>query len=175
MKIIDHIEQKLTQYKEHFDKIEENFNKHNEQFKALMKTDHDIIGKVLKCHLILENYINNYLKHKFKNLKIDNARLTFNQKINLLPDDDLRVEFVRNGIIELNGIRNKFSHRLNANIPIGNYNHMKEVLSVARKGKEYEKEIEIVEDFTTVACTFLIVDPEEIDLLFHEVFKTIQQ
>ena len=54
-------------------------------------------------------------------------------------------------------------------------NHMKEVLSVARKGKEYEKEIEIVEDFTTVACTFLIVDPEEIDLLFHEVFKTIQQ
>jgi hypothetical protein len=59
-----------------------------------MRTDHDTIGKVLKCHLILENYLTNYLAFKFKEVDLNNSRLTFAQKISLLPNSDLRVAFV---------------------------------------------------------------------------------
>lgn len=175
MRIIDKIEEKLEQYKQHFDSIEEHFNRENEQFKVLMQTNHNVIGHILKCHLILENYITNYLAFKFNGIDLDSARLTFVQKINLLPDNDLRVAFLKKGIAELNIVRNKYSHNLKANVPIGNYNGMLEVLNVARKDTVYENPINIIEDFTTVACTFLIVNPPEIHLLFEEVFKSFTQ
>ena len=175
MRIIDLIEEKLTEYKEHFDKIEQHFNKENENFKALMRTDHDTIGKVLKCHLILENYLTSYLAFKFKGVDINNSKLTFAQKISLLPDSDLRVAFVKDGIIELNGIRNKYSHNLNYQVPILHFSRMLEVLKVSRKGIEYDNPINIIEEFTTVACTFLIVNPLEIDLLFQEVFEGLKE
>ncbi len=44
------------------------------------------------------------------------------------------------------------------------------VLMTARSGKHYEIPIEVIEDFTTVACTWLISDPE-IEHLFDEAIR----
>jgi hypothetical protein len=43
-------------------------------------------------------------------------------------------------------------------------------LAVARSSKRYINPIEIIEDFTTVACTWLIVDPE-IEGIFEEALE----
>ena len=41
---------------------------------------------------------------------------------------------------------------------------------VARSGKGYDSPIEAIEDFTTVACTWLIVD-KEVEAIFEEAFR----
>ncbi|MHC0441418.1 hypothetical protein [Flavobacterium sp. 3-210] len=174
MRIIDKVGEVVKEFSKHFDKIEEEFNRHNEYFKSLIYSEHDTIGHILKCHLVVEHYLTNYLQANFKNLDFDSARLSFSQKANLISVRDTRVAFVKPGIIELNRIRNKFAHNLKAELSLNTMNEMLSVLKIARKGKMYDNPLEVVMDFSTVASTFLIVDTDEINLLFQEIFDAIK-
>lgn len=174
MRIIDKVKEVVQQYGEHFDEIEAEFNKQNDYFKSLVNADHDILGLVLKFHLIVEHYLTNYLQNKFSDLDFTNARLSFSQKINLVSQRDTRAAFIKPGIIELNRIRNKFGHNLGAELTLNDQKEMLEVLKVARQGKTYEEPLEVINDFSTVASTFLIVNPEEIDVLWQEIFESLQ-
>lgn len=174
MRILDKVKEVLKEFSEHFDKIEAEFNRQNDSFKSLMNKDHDIIGQVLKYHLIVEHYLNNYLSFKVPEIDISEARLTFAQKANLLPQKDVRAAFVKPGIIELNKIRNKFNHNLDAELSIKELKKMLQALSISREGVEYDDPIKIINDFSTIASTFLIVNPEEIDLLWEEIFEAMQ-
>lgn len=174
MKIIDKVKEVVQQYGEHFDKIEAEFNQQNEYFKSLLNTDHDILGRVLKFHLIVEHYLTNYLQNKFIDLDFSNARLSFSQKIKLISQRDTRAAFVKPGIIELNRIRNKFGHNLRAELTLNDQKEMLKVLKIARKSNSYEEPLDVINDFATVASTFLIVNPEEIDVLFQEIFESLQ-
>ena len=174
MRIIDKVKEVVQQYAKHFDKIEAEFNRQNDYFKSLMDSDHDTIGQVLKYHLIVEHYLTKYLQHKFQDLEISNARLSFSQKIKLVSQRDTRAAFVKPGIIELNKIRNKFGHDLDAELSFNDQSEMLKVLKISRKEKTYEKPLNVINDFATVASTFLIVNPEEIDLLWQEIFETLQ-
>ena len=174
MKIIDKVKEVVQQFGEHFEEIETEFNKQNDYFKSLVDTDHDILGRVLKFHLIVEHYLTNYLQNKFSDLDFMNARLSFSQKINLISQQDTRAAFVKPGIIELNKIRNKFGHNLGAELTLNDQKEMLKVLKVARLGKTYAEPLEVINDFSTVASTFLIVNPEEIDVLWQEIFESLQ-
>lgn len=174
MRIIDKVDEVVKKYSRHFEKIENEFNRQNEYFKSLVNLEHDTIGKVLKYHLVVEHYMTTYLKHHLNNIDLDSAKLTFAQKSNLISIKDTKAAFVKPGIFELNKIRNKFGHNLNAQLSLNDLGEMKNVLRVARSEKIYDNPIEIVEDFSTVACTFLIVNPEEIDLMFLEIFEAIK-
>jgi hypothetical protein len=46
-----------------------------------MARDHDPIGRVLKCHLILENHINRHLESVAPGHKWQDAWLRFAQKV----------------------------------------------------------------------------------------------
>jgi hypothetical protein len=174
MRIIDKVDEVVKEFSKHFDKIENEFNRHNEIFKSLINSEHDTLGKVLKYHLVVENYLTNYLQSNFKNLDFDSARLSFSQKVNLISFRDTRVAFVKPGIIELNKIRNKLAHNLKAEISLNSMGEMLAVLKIARKGKEYKEPLDVIIDFSTVASTFLIVDTEELDLLFQEIFEALK-
>lgn len=174
MKILDKVKEVLEEFNEHFDKIEAEFNRQNDFFKSLISKDHDVIGQVLKYHLIVEHYLNNYLAFKVPEIDISEARLTFAQKAKLLSQKDVRAAFVKPGIIELNTTRNKFSHNLNAELSTKELKQMLQVLSISREGVEYEDPVKVINDFSTVACTFLTVHPEEIDLLWEEIFEAMQ-
>lgn len=75
------------------------------------------IGRILRAHLHVEHYLTVYLQHVNPQLgNLDEARTTFNQKVNLLPAQDPRIDFLRAGIKHLNKIRNRLAHNLEATV-----------------------------------------------------------
>jgi hypothetical protein len=124
----------------------------------------------LKCHLIVENYINRYLESASPAHNWLNARLSFSQKIELLPHANPKVAWVLSGIRELNAIRNRFSHRITAHVTLNDLTECSKVLAIARNETKYSEPVVIIEDFTMVACTWLIID-REIEAVFEEAFK----
>jgi hypothetical protein len=169
MRDIDYIPEVVAELAPQWSRIDQRFNEENEAFKKLLAQDHDLIGRVLKCHLIVENYINRHesvaLSHNW-----EGARLRFAQKIELLPQSNVKVAWILSGIRELNAIRNRFGHRITASVSLDDLAACRSVLAIARSGIQYNDPARIIEDFTTVACTWLIVDPE-IEGIFAEAFK----
>lgn len=170
MRDIDFISEVVKELSAHWPRIEHRFTEENERFKALIAQDHNLIGHVLKCHLILENYINRHLEAVSPKHNWSSANLRFGQKIDLLPEENPKVRWILPGIRELNVVRNRLGHRLDAAVDLSDFKECLEALKVARSGKTYSRPIEVVEDFTTVACTWLIVD-DEIEKIFNEAFK----
>jgi hypothetical protein len=56
MKDIEGIENVVQILKPHWPEIEADFERHNARFLELAATDHDAIGRVLRAHLIVENF-----------------------------------------------------------------------------------------------------------------------
>jgi hypothetical protein len=80
----------------------------------LGKIDFDLMGYVLSCHLLVEHYMDEYLKAFHPELEWEAAKPTFAQREALLGR--LRMEPNCNPvpvIKHLNALRNKFGHRLN--------------------------------------------------------------
>jgi len=173
MRIIDRIEEVVQRHKKEFENIEEEFNKQNKKYKSFLYQDHDFIGKLLKFHLITEYYINEYLQNKYKDVVFNDVDLRYYQKLNLLPANDYRVAFIKPGLKQLNRVRNKFSHNLGATVELGELNEMLNVLGITRKETKYKEPEQVIEEFTTVACTFLIVSPKEINDLFTKLFEEL--
>ena len=169
MRDIDFISEVVAELAPKWPRIEKRFNEENETLKRLLAQDHDLIGHVLKCHLIVENYINRHLEAISPEHDWEAAKLRFAQKVNLLPQTNLKVAWLLPGIKELNAVRNRFGHRISARIELTELPECQSVLRIARSGKDYANPLEVIEDFTTVACTWLIVD-KEIERIFEEAF-----
>ncbi len=57
----------------------------NKKFDDIFEANHELIGRVLKCHLILEKYMNDcFLYYYGTDSKFENANLRFYQKLTLL-------------------------------------------------------------------------------------------
>lgn len=79
---------------------------------------HDDLGLVLKCHLIAEDSLTNYLIAVKGLPNIHKARLTFAQKVELLDETDGLVFKSKGGLKQLNKIRNGFGHNFQATLEI---------------------------------------------------------
>lgn len=169
MRDIDFIPEVVAELAPHMPRVEQRFNEENEAFKKLLAQDHDPIGQILKCHLIIENYINKHLDAESPSHNWRAARLRFAQKLELLPQDNPKVQWVLPGIREINAIRNRYGHDLTAALSLNELSGCRKVLAIARGEKEYVEPLEVINDFTTVTCTWLIVD-REIEQIFKEAF-----
>ena len=174
MRDIEGIEKVVESFKPHWSAIEAHFNKENERFKALMNRDHDVLGQILKCHLIVEHYLDRFLSTKYPGTNIEEARLTFFQKAKLLPDAGSSASFVKPGIVRLNYIRNKFGHSLEACLDPDALGPIDEVLDVARHGATFSNTIERIQAFTTIACTWLILPPPGLEQVFLDAFSQVR-
>lgn len=174
MRDVDGIEEVVATLNPHWEEVESYFNSENEKYKKLLETNHEPIGKILKLHLIIESYLTNFLEEFYKLDDIGNAELTFFQKTQLIPDIGSSATFVKNGIIELNKIRNKFAHKLD--FPVDGFivKEMEKVLAVARAGIVFKDNIEKIEAFTNIATAFLVLSPPHIGSLLIEAFKNIK-
>lgn len=174
MRDIDFVPDVVAELAPQLPEIERRFNAENEQFKKLLAKDHELIGRVLKCHLIIENYVNRHLVEVAPKHDWLKARLNFSQKLSLLPSGNPKVEWILPGIKNINAIRNKFGHDIEARVELQDLNDCIHVLSVARRNKKYVEPSEIIEDFTVVSCTWLIVD-SRIDQIFSEAFSRVKK
>ncbi|MCY0858093.1 hypothetical protein [Cupriavidus sp. D39] len=174
MKDIDGIERVLEELKPHWAAIEDDFNKHNARYLELAKADHDAIGRVLRSHLVIENFLDRYLEGHLGITDLAELRLTFAQKAKLLPAKQASAATVRPGIIQLNRIRNRFGHSLDPSIPQQDVSAMEELLRLARPGVAFPTAVDVIEAFAPVACAFLSVPPPQLQELFARAFMHVQ-
>ena len=172
MQDIEGIEAAAAKLKPHWAAINKHFEHERRIFIGLTSSPHDTLGRVLKCHLIVEHYLNRFLVAHFGIDNFDEVRLTFAQKANLIPDRATAASFVKPGIVRLNQIRNQFSHSLGAEISeADDLSSMRTVLDIFRSGVTFKSPIETIETFTTLACTFMIVAPADIQQAVTESVK----
>lgn len=174
MRDIEGIDEVVRKIRPHLTEIEETFERENARFKVFLTQDHDLIGRVLKCHLIVENYLNLFLASHFKSSNLPDAKLSFFQKVQLLPDQGSAVAFVKPGIAKLNSVRNKFGHTLQPDLQMGELEPMLQVLHIARPSVHFQTPVEVIEAFTTVACTWLIVTPPHLQSAWAEAFASVR-
>jgi hypothetical protein len=75
------------------------------------------IGRILRAHLFVEHFLSEYLQSKNPNLgSLEEARISFGQKITLLAAGRPEIEYLLPGIRRLNIIRNRIAHSLRAEL-----------------------------------------------------------
>lgn len=174
MRDIEGIEKVVDRLKPHMAEIEAHFNVENARFIELMSRPHDVVGRLLKCHLVVEHYLDRFLSEHFGIEDVESAKLGFFNKAMLLPSRASSAAFVKPGILKLNSLRNRVGHNLDTNISLGDLGPINDVLAIARAGVNFAESIKAIEAFTTVACTWLIVPPKEHQQLFLDAFSEVR-
>lgn len=174
MKDIEGIEKAIAALKPYWDEIEADFNRHNERFLKLLAVDHEPIGRILRAHLVIENFLDAFLTNFYQIEDFDDLRLTFAQKAKLLPSSRSSAAFVRPGIIQLNAVRNKFGHKIDHSLEHHNLSAIYEVLRHTRPNVGFSSKIEAIEGFAAVACAFLSVPPLHLQKPFLEAFADVR-
>lgn len=173
MRQIEGIMEAMEVLRPHWDEIEADFQRQNERYLTMATTDSEVVGRVLRAHLIIENFLNSYLVDVFKFENFDDLRLSFSQKAKMLPQSKDGAAWVRPGIIQLNSVRNKYGHQLNHVVEFHQISAIQEVLSVSRPGKEFRTPIDAIEAFVPVACAFLAVPPQQLADVFAKAFSYV--
>lgn len=173
MRDIDGVEEVVRVLTPHWQEIEAHFHAENARYIALFNQDHDVLGRVLKCHLIVEHYLDRFLTNFLRLDDISDVKLSFFQKATLLPNAGSAAAFVKPGILKLNSIRNRFGHTLAPRLRVEELGAINEALATARPNLQGGV-IERVEAFTTVAATFLIIPPPNLQELFMRAFREIR-
>lgn len=171
MKEQEAITQALNTLKPYWDEIDALLAQHNQRYLDLSSTDHDAIGRVLRAHLVIENFIDTFLADYYGIENLSEIKLTFAQKAMLLPTKNSGSVFVRKGIIQLNTVRNKFGHRIDHCPSIQDIRAIIDVLAVTRPGETFESPIQAIEAFTPTACVFLSVTPHHLRKPFEDAFS----
>ena len=175
MQEIEGVKAAAAKLRPHWATINKLFEHENRVFIGLISSPHDTLGRVLKCHLIVEHYLNRFLVAHFGIDNFDEVRLTFAQKANLIPDRATAVSFIKLGIVRLNKIRNQFSHSLGTEISdADDLGSMRTALEIFRSGVTFKSPIETIEAFSTLACTFMIVMPADIQQAITESVKLLK-
>lgn len=173
MRDIEGAEEVVRSLTPHWEAIERHFNQENARYIELLRHDHDALGRVLKCHLILEHYLDRFLAEHLKVEDITDAKLLFFQKCKLLPNHGSAAAFVKPGLLKLNTVRNRFGHTLRPDLEHEDLGPINEVLTVARPNHRGDN-LSRIEAFTTVAVTFLVVPPPNLQQAFLDAFRAVR-
>ena len=126
-------------------------------WKKLNSINYDQIGYLLTCHLIIEHYLDQYIKIKsHKSLSWDQAKLTFNQKISLLSKQEFpsQYDFIPS-IKHLNTLRNRLSHNIDTTLTIKDFLPIIELLKKTKPTQNFTDVSSILEGFTSFVCSWI--------------------
>jgi hypothetical protein len=88
-----------------------------DDFNERWNQNSDMLGRILRSHLVVEHYLTLWIQHQNKNLgSISDAKLSFSNKIALVGKSDLSVIDLVPGLKRLNKIRNRIAHNLSVEI-----------------------------------------------------------
>ena len=157
----------------HWKEIESWFASENTKYLYLVNREHTTFGRLLKCHLITEIYVEKYLCEELSLPTISRARLSYYQKVMLLPEHGAPSAIIKPGLLLLNTVRNRFAHNLDANVSVDELQSMVDVLVLSRHDARQHGAVEIIESFATLACTWLLVPPPPLKELFANAFRNV--
>jgi hypothetical protein len=144
----------------------DNFVKGNINWKRLENVEFETLGRILVCHLLIETHLNKLLELRLPNgLDIDEANLSFNQKLKLMRNDKVFINHdFYNPISIVNKIRNKFSHNIEAVIEpneigiiesmLKKYNEENDKDSAFNIDVSTHTSLAIIETFTSLFCAY---------------------
>lgn len=119
------------------------------------------VGRMLTCHLQVEHYLSHLLRAlSGPDLDIEKADLRFHQKVQLLsgPDSPLVEMRLIDGVRELNKVRNRLAHRLDASVAANDVSAMRTFVqrSFRRRQRVPRQPPRIIEAFTSLAVAQMI-------------------
>ena len=173
MRRIKGIDEAIQILRPHWGQIDEFFENENRKFRKLVRRDHTILGRIIKCHLILETYIDKYLIRVLDLSDLTDVRLSFYQKVMLLPECKAPTAILKPGLLKLNQIRNKFAHDLCSDLSIDDLRPMLYILEVSGRRPDNIDVISSIESFTTLACTWLLRPPSHLEEVFARAFRNL--
>ncbi|OPA87156.1 hypothetical protein BFW88_20750 [Pseudomonas fluorescens] len=126
-------------------------------WQRLDNLNYELIGYFLSCHLIIEHYLDEYLKSQYSKLDWDSSRQSFGQKVSLLASDGYPEKYNSIPAIKhMNNLRNKLSHNIDFKIGSVELLPLSQYLKKAC-GPEYVESTqpkEILEMFTSLVCVW---------------------
>ena len=173
MRNIRGIDKAVDILRPHRQEIDEYFDNENKKFIELLQTDHRNFGRIIKCHLILETYMERFLCKRLNISDISELRLTFYQKVMLLPETGAAITILKTVLLLLNKLRNKIAHDLNLEVSKNELNSMIKILEISGRNTENMDVCDVIDSFTTLACTWLLITPPHLEELFNKAFREV--
>ncbi|MBX3352986.1 MAG: hypothetical protein KF684_08615 [Phycisphaeraceae bacterium] len=130
----------------------------NKRYGDLINADTSGMTVILRSHLIVEHFIDEYLPKAHPGVQDwDAARLTFAQKVAFIDHPRSNLTMVMPGIRALNRARNKIAHTLDAALPPGDLRPMEEFVRVwyGAAGKPIPTGMDAVPHFALTVAGFL--------------------
>jgi hypothetical protein len=127
----------------------------NSKIVTLLNNKTDEIGLILKCHLIIEHYIDEFLVVAYPTItNWVNMRLSFHQKLELINNSHTIMKMAYSSVKCLNSLRNKFSHKLAYKIREEDYKEIKDLMTIWYNAAEepVPKGIQLFEQYTIWIC-----------------------
>ena len=155
----------------HWQEFNQQYEHDIQEYEIFSKKDSTMFGKIIKCHLISEIYLDRYLIDKFSLTNLEDIRLSYYQKAMLLPEGNAVHIFVKPGLLTLNRLRNKFAHELDHTLTENQLGPMNSALIFSERPVSEMSPIEMVEKFTAISCNFLNPKPSKFTQLFSEAVK----
>jgi hypothetical protein len=140
----------------HMDEWEEDREEFNQKYVDLINKDTTNMGFFLKCHLIIEYFLDDYIKTCNPAIcNYDKLRLSFNQKLDLANHPETIIKIAMPALKCLNTARNKFSHNINTTQNDLELKPIESHVDIWRKaaGESTLKGIKAVEYFTIRICS----------------------
>ena len=153
-------------------RIESYFESESKKYIQYYEKDTSNLGRILKCHLIIEQYMDKYIEANNRILNIDELKLSFLQKAYILPKSGESISLLRPGILSINKIRNKFSHNIDATVTMNDVSNLKGIVLASHPLMKFDNPIDIIEAFSAIVCTWLMVTPDDIRTAFKMAFNT---
>lgn len=137
---------------------EADYHKFRAEFDTLWAKENDLMGLVLKCHLIVEFYMTQCLRVSLPGIdRFDDARLSFAQKHHLLTGWTFGFPWVKDGVGALNTLRNKVAHNIHYEIQDKDLQKIYECMDAIYHAKKEtpKRGREALIDFSTFAAMAL--------------------
>lgn len=135
--------------------MEQDFEQFKQEFANLRQLDHEFIGRFVRCHLLVEHFLTEYLRAAYPQMPgLAELRLNFDSKLKLANNPDVSVSVFEPAIKCLNQIRNKLVHRIEFRPSHTYLSPIRQVVTVwaGAAGKPVRDGIELIEDFTDLVC-----------------------
>src|SRR6188474_605757 len=99
------------------EKAFETFDAEYELITTRWNQDTGVVGRILRAHLFVEHFLGAYVQAINPKLgSLEDARLTFAQKVSLADGGTSTIAYLIPGIPRLNAIRNRLAHSLRAEV-----------------------------------------------------------
>ncbi|OED36887.1 hypothetical protein AB833_26135 [Chromatiales bacterium (ex Bugula neritina AB1)] len=140
--------------------VKQLFTEFNEEFLHLWHNRGNSIGRIVKSHLLLEHYLNEYLRVIHPSIRnIDALKLSFKQKLSMLDLPGDMMTYILPVLDVINRLRNRLVHSLDIEMNDDEIDPIRKLLAFTRKQSNNDPDLadrspaDLIEESTKLLCS----------------------